>query len=101
MKPSQIAWLVSLAAFVSTALLNEKELLSPTMHHWITFVSTIATAVSAFMLQRPEAMGGEPPAYFVVKQGGVLQQTDKRGFEIHARQIAEEDMPRPLAIEQG
>jgi hypothetical protein len=99
MKPSQIAWLVSLAAFVSTALLNEKELLSPAMHHWVTFVSTIATAVSAFMLQRPAAMGGEPPAYFVVRDGGIMQKVDKRGFEQHALDVAQTDMPGPLVVE--
>ena len=99
MKTSQIVWLVMLAGSVSTALLGEKELLSVEAHRYVTIISVVSTAVSAFMLQRPAAMGGEPPAYFVIREGGIMQKVDKRGFEIHARETAETNMPGPLAIE--
>ncbi len=95
MKPSQIAWLCMLAGSISTALLGENELLSTRAHYYITLVSVVTTAISGFMLQRPEAMGGEPPAYFVVREGGVLHKTDKRGFEQQALVVAQ-DMPQPL-----
>ena len=100
MKTSQALWLAGLVSAICTGLLGETELLSPTAHHWITVCSVIASAVSGFMLQRPAAMGGEPPAYFVVRENGILQKVDKRGFEIHARETAETEMPQPLTIER-
>lgn len=99
MKPSQIAWLASLVAFICTALIAESDLLSPTIHRYINIVSIIATAVSAFMLQRPAMLGGEPPAYFVVEDRGVLRRLDKGGMEAKAMAVAE-DMPQPLTIER-
>lgn len=59
MKPSQIAWLLALVSAVCTALIGQAELLGEPWRHYVTTVSVIATAISGFMLQRPNPWNGE------------------------------------------
>lgn len=53
MSMSQIAWLSSLIACVCMAVLGQAELIGEPWRHYVTIVSVVATAASAFMLQRP------------------------------------------------
>lgn len=59
MKPSQIAWLLALVSAVCTALIGQAELLGEPWRHYVTVLSVIVTAVSGFMLQRPNPWDGQ------------------------------------------
>ena len=92
MSPSQIGWLCMMVSAICTGLLGEAELLTPREHHIVALIAYIATAISGFMLQRPGSQ-----AYFIVgEQTGLVKKTDRAGFEQHARESAEQQMPQPL-----
>ena len=101
MKPSQIAWLVGLVAFVCTGLIGQAELLGEPWRHYVTVVSFIATAISGFMLQHPwdsqsDRRTQPSPTYLVIREG-VGQKVTQAGAEA-ALGGAAEDLPQPLPI---
>ena len=49
MKASQVAWIVSLAAFVCTALIGQAEMLAEPWRHLVSVIAIIATAISGFI----------------------------------------------------
>ena len=99
MKPSQIGWLVSLTAFVCTALIGQAEMLAEPWRHVVSVVAIVATAISGFMLQHPwdgqiDRREIASPTYIVIR-GGVGQQVTQAGAESALRGAAE-DLPQPL-----
>ena len=59
MKPSQIGWLIGLVSAICTALIGQAELLGEPWRHYVTIVSVVMTALTGFMLQRPNPWDGE------------------------------------------
>jgi hypothetical protein len=104
MKPSQIAWLVSLAAFVSTALIGQAELLGEPWRHWVSVLAIVATAISGFMVQHPwsgnERREDTGPSYFVVRDG-IAQRVTRDGFELVLKDSHEHSAPQPLKVVNG
>ena len=75
MSGSQIGWLVACVGSVCTALLGQAELLAEPWRHVVTIISVITTALSGFMLQRPNPWDG---------------QTDRRAYPREVRMVIEE-----------
>ena len=102
MKPSQIAWIASLAAFISTALIGQAELLGEPLRHWVTVGSIIATALSGIMVQHPwdgqtDRRDTQSPTYIVIRDG-VGQKVTQEGVEALLRDAAQ-DLPQPVPIQ--
>lgn len=98
MQPSQIGWLVSLVAFVCTALVGQAELLGEPLRHWVTVTAIIASALSAFMLQHPwdgkvDRRAADRPTYIVI-QDGVGQQVTHDGAAAILKAVSV-DLPQP------
>jgi hypothetical protein len=98
-KPSQIGWLVSLTAFVCTALIGQAEMLAEPWRHVVSVIAIIATAISGFMVQHPwdgqtDRREGHSPTYIVIRDG-VGQKVTQAGVEAILKGAAD-DLPQPL-----
>jgi predicted aspartyl protease len=99
MKASQIAWLTALAAFVSTALIGQAELLGEPWRHVVSILAIVATAISGFMVQHPwdgqtDRRASSSPTYIVIREG-VGRKVTQAGVEA-ALKGAALDLPQPL-----
>jgi hypothetical protein len=104
MKASQVAWIVSLAAFVCTALIGQAEMLAEPWRHLVSVIAIIATAISGFMVQHPwsgdERRQDTGPSYFVVRDG-IAQRVTRDGFEMVLKDSHEQSAPQPLKVVNG